>query len=85
MGDDPKPALWALFNPDTGRFRTTCYQTAEVALARSKALTDNYTRLVAAPLFIHGGEESFGGHGDLIAASRRRTPLNASLKSRDRP
>lgn len=49
-----EPVGWALFNPDTGKFRSGKLFANELpAKIRASDMTDNYTRIEARPLFAH--------------------------------
>lgn len=46
-----EPALWGIFNPDTGHWRNKVFDRQEDARNYADRHTDNYCRLFAIPLF----------------------------------
>jgi len=46
-----EPVLWGIFNPDTGRWRSGVFGVEASAKTYARRGTDNYTKLVAVPLF----------------------------------
>lgn len=46
-----EPVLWGILNPDTGRWRSGVFGVEASAKTYARRGTDNYTKLVAVPLF----------------------------------